>query len=68
MNGKIHTLDCYSGIARSGNRSRLIRACAADDLVIDVKAKVNEKTGIPVERMRIIFAGKQLEDERALGR
>jgi hypothetical protein len=53
-------------VARSSNR--LTRHGVADDWVSDVKAKVNEKTGIPVERMRIIFAGKQLEDERALGR
>lgn len=36
------------------------------DRVADVKAKIAEKEGIPVEYQTLIFAGKQLEDENTL--
>lgn len=38
----------------------------ATETIRSVKDKIAEREGVPVEQQRLIFAGKQLEDNRTL--
>ena len=40
--------------------------CWMEDIVLDIKYRIHEIEGIPPDRMRLLWAGKHLDDDRTL--
>ena len=38
----------------------------SDDLIIDIKNKIYDKIGLPINLQRLVYSGKQLDDNNTI--
>jgi hypothetical protein len=50
----------------NNNDGRTQVEAEAEDTIEDIKNKIMEKEGVPVDQQRLIFGGKQLDSDKTL--
>uniref|UniRef100_A0A0G4HJM9 Protein kinase domain-containing protein n=1 Tax=Chromera velia CCMP2878 TaxID=1169474 RepID=A0A0G4HJM9_9ALVE len=63
---QLSTSGCYQIFAKTFAGNSITLDCHPTDSIEKIKIKIQEKEDVAVERQRLIFAGKQLEDGRTL--
>ena len=64
---QVQTQDSFQVVVKTLTGAAFAFDVDRSTTVAALKQRIAESQDIPVERQRLIFAGKQLEDERTLG-